>query len=35
VNVAVYLRGNSAQDDVHTLRGITLQWLPRRDDRRN
>jgi hypothetical protein len=35
VNVAVYLRGNSDQDDVHTLRGITLQWLPRRDDRRN
>lgn len=35
VNAAAYLHGLSDQDKSHTLRGLTLQWLPRRDDRRN
>lgn len=35
VNAAVYLRSTSSSDESHTLRGITLQWSPRRDDRRN
>jgi len=35
VNAAVYLRSDSSSDKSHTLRGVTMQWLPRRDDRRN
>ena len=34
-NVAVYLESTSSTDNPHTLRGITLQWHPRRTDRRN
>lgn len=33
-NVAIYLRTNSAIDPSHTIRGVTLQWLARRSDRR-
>lgn len=35
VNIAAYLYGQSKIDKSHTLRGVTLQWMPRRDDRRN
>ena len=35
VNAALYLVGSSDSDDIHTLRGATMQWMPRRDDRRN
>lgn len=34
VNAAVYLHTESTSDPVHILRGLSLQWLPRRDDRR-
>lgn len=33
-NVSVYLQHTSAVDKAHTLRGMTLQWLARRADRR-
>jgi hypothetical protein len=33
-NAAIYLHSTSSSDATHTLRGITLQWTPRRDDRR-
>lgn len=35
VNAQVYLNSTSASDGIHTLRGVTLQWMPRRGDRRN
>ena len=35
VNIAAYLYSTSKADKPHTLRGVTLQWQPRRDDRRN
>lgn len=34
VNAAVYLHSETTSDPVHVIRGMTLQWLPRRDDRR-
>jgi len=33
-NASVYLYSTSTTDDIHTLRGVTMQWAPRRDDRR-
>lgn len=33
-NVSIYLHTESKTDASHTLRGATLQWVPRRDDRR-
>lgn len=35
VNAAVYLHTESTSDPVHVLRGMSLQWTPRRSDRRN
>ncbi len=35
VNAAAYLHTSSSVDESHTLRGVTLQWQPRRIDRRN
>jgi hypothetical protein len=33
-NVSIFLHSESSTDKAHTLRGATLQWMPRRDDRR-
>jgi len=33
-NASVYLYSTSSIDSSHTLRGMSLQWLPRRSDRR-
>lgn len=33
-NAAIYLSTVSAVDKIHTLRGVTMQWKSRRDDRR-
>jgi len=33
-NASVYLHTTSKTDQSHTLRGMALQWFPRRDDRR-
>jgi hypothetical protein len=33
-NCSIYLRSSSATDKSHTLRGMSLQWHRRRDDRR-
>jgi len=35
VNCAAYLYSTSSIDKSHTIRGVTLQWQPRRSDRRN
>ena len=35
VNIAAYLYSTSTSDNPHTLRGVSLQWQPRRIDRRN
>jgi hypothetical protein len=35
VNAAAYLYSTSSIDKSHTIRGVTLQWQPRRGDRRN
>ena len=33
-NISIYLYSTSKVDKSHTLRGATMQWTPRRDDRR-
>jgi hypothetical protein len=33
-NCSIYLYTSSATDKIHTIRGISLQWQARRDDRR-